>query len=245
MKRSILFAVLAAVVLVAGVVLYSQFGNQNPISSSVTSDSSDDASSNSTPAASSVPAQEADASTTSTQDLMAPGPLPDQAVGDANAPITIIEYASLTCPHCAHFHETTYPELKKRYIDTGKVRFIFREFPLDNYATAGFMLARCGGDGKYFPILEAFFNKQEELMKAANPFDWIQGFGKQVGFTQESLDSCLSNQQLLDSVMAVRQRAAEKLGVSSTPTFFINGKVKRGAMTIEELDKELEPLLRS
>ncbi len=95
---------------------------------------------------------------------MAPGPLPDQVLGEASAPITIIEYASLTCPHCAAFQKETFPALKERYIDTGKVRYIFREFPLDNYATAGFMLARCGGDGKYYPIIDAFFAKQNELL---------------------------------------------------------------------------------
>src|SRR5262249_50372806 len=91
----------------------------------------------------------------SLEELMQPGPLGDMALGDANAPVTIIEYASMTCPHCAHFHETTYPELKKKYIDTGKVRFIFREFPLDSLALAGSMLARCAGKDKYFPMIEA------------------------------------------------------------------------------------------
>ena len=86
-------------------------------------------------------------------ELMQPGPLGDMVLGDEQAPVTIIEYASMTCPHCAHFHETTYPDLKKKYIDTGKVRFIFREFPLDQLAAAAFMLARCGGKDKYFPLI--------------------------------------------------------------------------------------------
>jgi protein-disulfide isomerase len=134
---------------------------------------------------------------------------------------------------------------EKRYIDTGKVRFIYRDFPLDQYATAGAMLARCGGEGKYFPIVDAFFEQQQGLLTAQDPFEWLQNFGKQVGFTKESLEACLSNQELMDNVIAVRQRASEKFGVNSTPTFFINGKVVRGAMTIEEFEKEIEPLVKS
>jgi protein-disulfide isomerase len=181
----------------------------------------------------------------SVEDLMAEGPLPDKSIGKADAPVTIIEYASLTCTHCGDFHEKTYPVLKSKYIDTGKVRFIFREFPLDNFAAAGFMLARCAEGDRYFPIIDAFFNQQKSLFSASEPFAWLTTFAKQVGFTQESLEACLGNQQLLDQVQAVRQRASEKYGVESTPTFFINGKIQRGAMTIDELDKILQPLLPS
>ncbi|GGE34809.1 disulfide bond formation protein DsbD [Agaricicola taiwanensis] len=181
----------------------------------------------------------------SVEDLMAEGPLPDKALGDANAPVTIVEYASLTCSHCGDFHATVYPVLKSKYIDTGKVRFIFREFPLDNFAAAGFMLARCAEGDQYFPIVDAFFNQQKALFNASEPFAWLTTFAKQVGFTQESLEACLGNQELLDQVQAVRQRASEKYGVESTPTFFINGKIQRGAMSIEELEKILQPLLPS
>ena len=95
-------------------------------------------------------------------DLMKPNPLGEMALGDEKAPITVIEYASMTCPHCAHFSETTFPELKKRYIDTGKVRFMFREFPLDQLAAAGFILARCAGPDKYFPLIETLFAQQRD-----------------------------------------------------------------------------------
>src|SRR5205807_3525317 len=98
--------------------------------------------------------------TVSTEELMNPGPLPDQVLGAAEAPVTIVEYASMTCPHCADFHTKTFPELKQRYIDTGKVRFIFREFPLDQLALAGSALARCAGEGKYFPMVETLFSTQ-------------------------------------------------------------------------------------
>jgi protein-disulfide isomerase len=176
-------------------------------------------------------------------DLMQPGPLGDHALGSASAPVTIVEYASMTCPHCAHFHETTYPELKKRYIDTGKVRFIFREFPLDALAAAGSMLARCAGNDKYFPMIDTLFSEQKEWV-VQKPLEPLLGIAKQAGFTQQSFDECLANQQLLSGIEETRARAM-KLGVNSTPTFFINGKIYRGALTPEELDKELAPYLKA
>ncbi len=179
----------------------------------------------------------------SSADLLTPGPLGDQVMGAANAPVTIIEYASMTCPHCAHFHETTYPEMKKKYIDTGKIRFIFREFPLDPLAAAGSMLARCAGKDKFFPLVETLFAQQKEWV-TQKPLQPLLGIAKQAGFTQESFDKCLANQEVLNGIEEARQRAAQKLGVQSTPTFFINGKVVRGTLTIEELDKEMAPYLK-
>lgn len=177
--------------------------------------------------------------------LMDEGPLPERSLGKADAPVTIVEYASLTCSHCGEFHEKVYPTLKSKYIDTGKVRFIFREFPLDNFAAAGFMLARCAEPDRYFPIIDAFFDQQKSLFSAAEPFPWLTNFAKQVGFTQETMEACLGNQELLDSIQGVRQRASQKFGVEATPTFFINGKIQRGGMTLEELEKILQPLLPS
>ena len=176
-------------------------------------------------------------------ELMAPGPLGDHSLGSANAPVTIIEYASLTCPHCAHFHETTYPELKRKYIDTGKVRFIFREFPLDPLAAAGSMLARCAGKDKYFPLIETLFSQQKDWV-VQKPLQPMLGIAKQAGFTQQSFDECLANQEMLTGIEETRTRASTKLGVTSTPTFFINGKIIRGGMTPEELDKQLAPYLK-
>jgi protein-disulfide isomerase len=175
-------------------------------------------------------------------ELMTPGPLGEQALGEANAPVTIIEYASMTCPHCAHFHETAYPELKKRYIDTGKVRFIFREFPLDPLAAAGFMLARCAGPNKYFPVIETLFAQQKEWV-VEKPLQPLLTIARQAGFTQESFDACLKDQRMLDGIEEVRARGT-KFQVTSTPTFFINGKKLSGAPTIEELAKQIEPYLK-
>ena len=186
----------------------------------------------------------ASAQTVSNADLMAPGPLPDQVLGAAEAPVTIVEYASMTCPHCAHFHETTFPELKKRYIDTGKVRFIFREFPLDPLATAGSVLARCAGDGKYFPMIETLFSMQR-TWAVQKPLAPLLAIAKQAGFSQESFEKCLDDRKLAADVEKIRDNAAQKFGVNSTPTFFINGKKHTGGVSIEEMEKQIEPLLKS
>jgi protein-disulfide isomerase len=183
----------------------------------------------------------------SSAELMAAGPLPDYALGKDDAPVTIIEYASMTCGHCANFAAKTFPALKTRYIDTGKVRFIMREFPLDQLAAAGFMLARCAGKDdkqKYYALIDTLFEKQKDWL-VEKPVPALQAIAKQAGFTQESFNACLSDQKMLDAVEAMRNRGAEKFGVNSTPTFFINGKIIRGAVSIEELEKEIQPLLKS
>lgn len=184
------------------------------------------------------------AQTPSAAELEKAGPLGDVVVGEANAPVTIIEYASMTCGHCASFHNTTYPEMKKKYIDTGKVKYILREFPLDPLAAAGFMLARCGGNDKYYPIVEMLFQKQNDWV-TQNPIPPLLALAKQMGFTEESFEACLKDQKVLEAIENVRTHGAEKLAVNSTPTFFINGKKVSGTMTIQELDKHLEPLLKS
>jgi protein-disulfide isomerase len=181
--------------------------------------------------------------TVSPEELAVPGPLGDVALGPADAKVTIVEYASLTCGHCAAFHEKTFPELKKRYIDTGKVRFILREFPLDPLATAGFMLARCEGEGKYYPITDLLFDQQKAWAFTNKPLDALQQMMRQAGFSKEKFESCLKDQQLYDAVNAVRKRAEEKFKVNSTPTFFINGQRHSGNLSLDELEKILKPML--
>jgi protein-disulfide isomerase len=176
-------------------------------------------------------------------DLMVPGPLGDQIMGAADAPVTVVEYASMTCPHCASFHETTYPAMKKKYVDTGKVRFIFREFPLDPLAAAASMLARCAGSDKYFPMIEALFAQQRDWA-VQKPLQPLFAIARQAGFTQQSFDECLANQQLLSGIEEARTRAASKFNVTSTPTFFVNGKLVRGTLTMDELDKQVAPYLK-
>lgn len=175
--------------------------------------------------------------------LNVPGPLGDKILGEEDAPVTIIEYASMTCGHCANFHERTWKPLKEQYIDTGKVRFIFREFPLDPVAAAAFMLARCAPADKYFEIVDTMFENQRAWAFTDNPYQSLLDFSKQIGFTQESFEECLTNQGLLDAVNAVRDRAANEFGVNSTPTFFINGAKHSGAMSIDEMGKIIEEYL--
>ena len=168
----------------------------------------------------------------SLEDLAHAGPDGDVVLGPDNAPVTVIEYASMTCPHCAHFEETTLPELKKRYIDTGKVRYVMREFPLDALAAAGFMLARCAGPDKYETVVETLFAKQADWV-VAKPIEPLMAIAKQFGFTEESFNACLANQKVLDDIQAVRDHAVSKLAVNSTPTFFINGKRLVGDLSID------------
>ena len=178
------------------------------------------------------------------EELMKPVGLPDLAVGPADAKVTVVEYASMTCGHCAHFTKDVWPEFKKKYVDTGKVRYVFREFPLDNLAAAASMLARCTGPEKAFPLIEVLFEKQQEwAFGEGNPVPRLFEIAKQAGFTQESFDKCLTDQKLLDDITAGRTRASDVFGVSSTPTFYINGKKLDGGPTMDKFDAMIEPLL--
>jgi len=168
--------------------------------------------------------------------LMEPGPLGEMTLGDPNAPNTIIEYASMTCSHCAAFHEETWPALKEKYVDTGKVYFIFREYPLDALATAAFMLARCAPKERYFPLVDLMFDRQGEWAFTDNPKQALLAFVRQAGFTEETFNACLTNKEVQDGVLAVKARGASAFGVTSTPTFFINGEQQRGELSIETLD---------
>jgi protein-disulfide isomerase len=181
----------------------------------------------------------------SAAELAKVGALGDAIVGSADAKVTIIEYASLTCGHCARFHQDTYPALKAKYLDTGKVKFTLREFPLDPLATAGFMVARCNDNGKYYSIVDLLFQQQQNWAFVEKPLSALVSTLKQAGFTQETVEACLKRDDIYAAVNDVKNRAAEKLGVSSTPTFFINGQKHSGALTIEEFDKILTPLLGS
>lgn len=180
-----------------------------------------------------------------TEELMKAGPLGEMSQGSAEAPVTIIEYASMTCSHCAAFAVTTYPELKSRYIDKGKVRYIMREFPLDPVAAAGFMLARYAGDAKYFDVIDLLFHQQAEWAFVKDPLGGLHKMGKQIGLSDAQVDECLKDQKLLDGIDWVRQRGAEKFSVNSTPTFFINGKIQRGALQIDDLAKLIDPYLKN
>ena len=180
----------------------------------------------------------------SVDDLMQAGPFGDQWQGSPDAPITMIEYASVTCPHCADFAVNVYPALKARYIDTGKVRYVLREFPFDRLAAAGFMLTRCAGSDKYFDLVEVLFEKQRDWV-VEQPLEPLLAIARQAGFSQQSFEQCLANQNVLDGIDWVRKRAVEKFAVDATPTFFINGTRHRGEIMREALDATLTPYLDS
>jgi protein-disulfide isomerase len=167
--------------------------------------------------------------------LMAPGPLPDVSIGKADAPVTIVEYMSMTCPHCAAFHNDAFEAIKEKYVDTGKVRFILREFPLDARAMAAIMVARCAPEGQYFPMVSALFKSQGTWAVAPDGRAALLQMAKLAGFTQESFEACLTNQKLLDDVTKVREQGSKEFGVDSTPTFFVNGQRYAGGMSVAEM----------
>lgn len=187
-------------------------------------------------AASPALAEKAASGSVSLMELMAPNALPDIVEGDANAPVAIVEYASMTCSHCAAFHHDVYPTLKKNYIDTGKVKFTLREFPLDPLATAAFMLAREMGD-KRDAVVDLLFAQQKNWAFVDQPLDGLANVLKQAGLSQDKFEAILKDQELYKKVNDVRARAADKFGVNSTPTFFVNGEKYTGEITAADLDK--------
>jgi protein-disulfide isomerase len=188
-----------------------------------------------------------DAMAQSAADVAKPGSLPDMALGPANAAVTITEYASMTCPHCAAFTEKVFPKIKSEYIDSGKIRFVFREFPLDIKAAAGSMLARCVAKddaGKYFAVVDLLF-RQQEAWAMKNTTETLTRIGKQAGLSQQQVEDCLKDQALLDKIAADQKYANEVLKVNSTPTFFLNGEMMKGEQSFEEFDKRIKSLLKS
>ena len=171
--------------------------------------------------------------------LMQPGPLGDMTLGDPKAPNIVIEYASMTCSHCQRFHTEVYRPLKAKYIDTGKVYFIFRDFPLDPLAKAAVVIAHCAPKERFFPLVDLMFDHQDEWAFVNNPANALLNLVKQAGFTQESFNACLTNQPLADGVQAVHDRAEKEFGVASTPTFFVNGKKLTGEQTLADFDTAL------
>ncbi len=174
-----------------------------------------------------------------------PVSLPDMALGSANAPVTIVEYSSLTCPHCADFAENVFPMLRSKYIDTGKMRFISREFPLEIKAAGASMLARCAANGdaqKYFDATAMLFKQQQALVEHTT--DTLKEVGGKFGMSEEAVEACVKDNALLDKLKADQDFAYDKLKVDATPTFFVNGERVKGSMSFEEFEKKLAPLLK-
>lgn len=185
-------------------------------------------------------AQESDAPV-DLAELLKPPALGDMAVGAGEgAKVTVVEYASATCPHCAAFHKDVWPKLKADYIDTGKIRFIFREFPLNDPALAAFMIARAAPKESYFPLIGVFFDTLETWAK--EPAEGLLNIAKQAGFTQEKFDATLKDEKLAKGIMEIRDGGV-KFGVQGTPTFFVNGKPLRGEVTYDNFKAEIDKLL--
>jgi protein-disulfide isomerase len=173
-------------------------------------------------------------------ELLKPPSLGDMALGaDEGAKVTIVEYASATCPHCAAFHNDAWKKLKAEYVDTKKIRFIFREFPTNDAALAAFMIARAAPKESYFPLMDVFFATLETW--AQNPAEGLLNIAKQAGFTQAKFDETLKNEALAKGIMEIRD-GGQKFGVEGTPTFFLNGE-KFDGRSFEEFKAAIDPLL--
>jgi len=167
----------------------------------------------------------------------------DMVLGSKDAPVTIVEYASLTCPHCARFEIDTLPRLQTAYIDPGKVRFVFRDFPLDPLALRAAMLAHCAGADRYFGFLQVLFQNQSDWDQAPDPEAALAGIAKLGGIGKEQFDRCMADESLSKRVIQSRHDAEKSLSIESTPTFFINGTKVSGSQPFEAFEEIINPML--
>jgi len=170
----------------------------------------------------------------------------DHVLGDANAPITVIEYASLTCSHCAHFHTQVLPEIKKKWIDTGKVKLVYRDFPLDRVALQAAQVARCVPTERYYAFLEVLFRQQEQWTAGRDPavmIDRVKQFAALAGLPRERANACVDDQAMQMKIVGAAQAGERDHKVSGTPTFIINGRRHTGGPAFEDLDKALRDAL--
>lgn len=177
-------------------------------------------------------------------DIMAPSPLPEMSWGRPDAPVTIVQYASLTCPHCRNFHEKTYPELKRRLIDTGKVRYILREFPIGKTSGNATIALRCAPPDKYLELYGKFMEQQSSWVSQEVRLDAIYAVARQVGMTRPQFDACLQNQGMIENLKWVKDRG-RKLGIVGTPNFFIGTKLIKKELTLAEIADYVEQASRS
>lgn len=163
----------------------------------------------------------------------------DMSLGDPNAKVKVVEYASVTCSHCAAFNETTFPAFKAKYVDTGKVHYTFKEFltPPEQVAAAGFLIARCAGKDKYFTVIDALFRGQQEMFQSGDMRGGLLRVAQSAGMTEEQFNACVQDEKALTALNTRVEKAIRQDGISATPTFVINGKkVKEGDITMAELD---------
>jgi protein-disulfide isomerase len=175
--------------------------------------------------------------------VLKPGTLPELTIGDASG-VPVVEYGSLTCPHCATFSREIFPELKKDFIDTGKVKFIFREFSRNSLDVAAFLLARCVGDDKAFAAVELLFSQQDKWAFVDKPLEPLIAAMRPAGLTHDQAMACLKDQSKADAMVAVGKRAEEEIKMTGTPTFVIDGKVYGGELSIDQLKAILDPLIK-
>lgn len=169
--------------------------------------------------------------------------LGELVLGDPSAPVTVIEYASLTCDHCGAFHRETLPEFKRRYVDTGKVKLVFRDFPLEQNALRAAMIARCAGPGRRYNFVDAFFGHQEGWAHAKDPLAALKQLAKLGGMGEAEIDACLADKTVEEAVLQSRLTGQSSFDIRSTPTFIINGKAYPGNRSVEELAEIIDPLL--
>jgi len=162
----------------------------------------------------------------------------DEVMGKPDAPITFYEYSSLTCPHCADFHAKTFPQIKSEWIDTGKAKLIYRDFPLDPLAQAAAMVSHCSGD-RYFAFINTFFHAQQQWATAPQPLAAIKTIAKLGGMNEDQVDKCLADRGLLNEINARKEEGVQKFGIDSTPSFIIGGKLYSGEMSYDQFAKLL------
>lgn len=170
--------------------------------------------------------------------------LAEMTLGSPDAPVTIIEYSSLGCPHCAAFHRDTLPRLKKEYIDTGKAKLIYRDFPLGTPALAASMIARCAGPKKYFGFIDILFRSQDQWARSQNPLAALTRVARFGGMSEADVQACMQAQAILDGIRQGAAYAQQNHNINSTPTFLIEGQVISGAMPFEHFKKAIEKALK-
>jgi protein-disulfide isomerase len=168
--------------------------------------------------------------------------LPEMSMGKVDAPVTIIEYASLSCPHCAAFEKDVFPTLKSEYIDTGKVHYIMREFPHNEQGLAGAVIARCLDPSRYFAFTELLFSKQSDWAFKDDAIPPLKQIAKQAGLSDSEFDKCIDDEALQKKILAIREQG-EKMGVTGIPTFFVNGKLAKGPPELKTLVEAMKPYL--
>ena len=174
-----------------------------------------------------------------------PGGLAEMAMGPAEAKVTVVEYMSLTCPHCAAFHREVLPQLKSTYVDTNKIRFVFRDFPFDGVAYGAAIIARCMGEenpARYVGFVDILFRQQDRWARSPEPLGEVKRMAQVAGMTGEAFDACLKNEKIANAILQVRQEGVDKYKVGATPSFLVNGKLLEGGQSFAEFEKIINPL---